>query len=94
MILLTQNGKNYVNFDNVNAMEMDDDLITSAINIRAHFNNGTHLIIGTFKNKEYGKEVFQDLMMDYRGNALIEVPKDKIKERPHCGNSNGRSLKD
>ena len=58
-----------------------DDSYISGTNIFVEFTDGTTSTIGTFKEAEYGKEVFQDLLLDYRGNSVIEVPQDK-KEPP------------
>lgn len=80
MILISQDGNEQINFDNVNRLYVDDYELNQ-IKIVVEFTNGVVTSIGTFKDKEYGLEVFQDLLMDYRGNAIVEVPKDKIKDR-------------
>lgn len=91
MILLTQNGKNWVNFDNVTTMELNDDYNDESC-IIVNFKNNTSLVIGRFKDKEDGRWVFKDLLMDYRGNAVIEVPKDKIKGRTAATETTSKKL--
>lgn len=76
MIIISQDGNEQINFDNVNKLFINDRSVNS-IRIAAEFTNGKVSIIGTFTDAKYGKEVFQDLMKDYRGNAVIEVPKDR-----------------
>ena len=77
MIILSQDKKNFINFDNINNLKLNDDYSDKELNIIANFTNGTSLILGTFTDREFGAEVFEDLMMEYRGNAIVEVPKDR-----------------
>lgn len=81
MIILNQYGNEYINFDNVARMflsdMLDSNLETIGIIINVKLINHDTEIIGEFQDIEYGKEVFQDLLMDYRGNSVIEVPKDR-----------------
>ena len=76
MIILSQDKKNFINFDNVNTLKLNDDYSDKELNIIACFKDGTSLIIGKFTDIKFGAEVFEDLMMEYR-NAIVEVPKDR-----------------
>lgn len=81
MIIISQDKKQIVNFDNVTSMvtneKLDAKQKVTSISIDVRFNNQDSSTIGEFKNVEFGKEVFIDLLMDYRGNAVIEVPRDR-----------------
>jgi hypothetical protein len=76
MIIISQDGYEQINFDNVNRIFIND-ISLSNISIAVEFTNGQISTIGTYADEEYGKEVFIDLLMDYSGSAVIEMPKDK-----------------
>lgn len=91
MIIISQDGYEQINFDNVKRLILDDSYI-SGTNIFVEFTDGTTSTIGTFKEAEYGKEVFQDLLLDYRGNSVIEVPQDKKNRPVGCRSGNVKNI--
>ena len=76
MIIISQDKKTIINFDNVNRLEIAE-FNQSQNNIIADFGDGNWESIGVFENKEFGQEVFLNLMNNYRGSSVVEVPEEK-----------------
>ena len=82
MIIISQDGYEQINFDNVKRLILDDSYI-SGTNIFVEFTDGTTSTMPTFKEAtEAQAQGLEDLrsVLDYRGN-LREAPQDK-KEPP------------
>jgi hypothetical protein len=77
MILLTQDGKNLVNFDNVTYIKLNDEYDDKECKLIAYFVNGTSLVTATYKGEKQhmGMEVLDFLAYDYKGSASIKLPK-------------------
>lgn len=79
MIILSQDKNHFVNYDTVTDLYFDDGGDEAKITVR--FVDGNYLVIGEYQDKIKAKEIYLDLMMDYRGNALIKIPQyNKSKE--------------
>ena len=92
MVILSQDRKSYINFDNVKFLEFNDTYSNNEVSIMARFTDGKSEIIGTFDDAEYGREVFHELMDNYRGRSLVKVPENRVKKNRPVGAGTAKRL--
>ena len=75
MILLSQDGKNLINFDNVKNIKLNDDYSDKEVNLIAYFTDNTSCVIGTYKGlyKCMGQDIINSIAKDYKGSATIKL---------------------
>lgn len=73
MILIAQNRKQIINFDNVNHIALEG----SGHDITAYFVDGTPLTIAYYENTDKAQTVFTELVKGYKGNGVVTVPLDR-----------------
>lgn len=108
MIIISQNKKIIVNFDNVTAIEYIDDEVNkegkvvkskkAAIGIAT--TSGRSFFVGEFKNKQKASEVIKNITAMYRSYRETKdgqtVVRPKVYEIPEevCDESDNRNIKE
>jgi len=75
MLILNQNGKTLINFDNVKEVKLNDSYSDKELSIIAYFTDGTAETIATYRGNDMskGKLLIDKLSRDYKGNGTIKL---------------------
>lgn len=81
MLILSQDKKSIINFDNVEELKIVEN--KDGVKIQAFFKNNSEAI-AVYKDREFGKLQLQNIFYKYRGSATYALPEelDKKNNRP------------
>jgi hypothetical protein len=82
MLILSQDKKRIINFDNVEVLEVVE-LQEDSAKIQATFKKKSE-VIAVYKDKEFGKLQLQNIFYRYKGSATYALPvePENKKNRP------------
>ncbi len=79
MLILSQDKKRIINFDNVEVLEVVE-LQDDSVKIQANFKNNSE-IIAVYEDKELGRLQLQSIFNNYKGSATYVLPGELNKAK-------------
>jgi hypothetical protein len=78
MLILSQDKKRIINFDNVEVLEVVE--LQDCVKIQANFKNNSE-IIAVYEDKELGRLQLQSICNNYKGSATYVLPGELNKAK-------------